>query len=290
MTPETGDVIRCVMVSSAICANPADVQVTVFPQVSAPLTLLVDNIVPSTCNENNGAFLVQTSGGTAPILYSIDNGQSWQQLNDFNGLAAGNYQLTATDSWGCSISSSLEIEIEAIPPPIINELILTKSRANVAEGIAEVLVTEPLICFFSLDSNNWQPQNQFSNLSPGIYTVFVRDEFGCTSQEEFEILIQFIDFEPGIPNAFKPASLPPNNIFKPVFGPIIPIHYQMVIFNRWGDVIFETQDYSVGWDGKCNGNEASQGSYVYKIVFSYSSFESTNEFNFTRTGSILLIR
>lgn len=288
--PETGDVIRCVMVSSATCANPSDAQATMFPQVSSPITLFVDNLVPSSCNENNGAFLVQATGGISPLSYSIDNGQNWQQLNDFNGLSAGIYQLKATDSWGCSLSSSLEIEIESIPPLIINELILTKSRANVAEGIAEVLVTEPLNCIFSLDAINWQSQNQFSNLSPGIYTVFVRDDFGCTSQQDFEILIQFIDFEPGIPNAFRPASLPPNNIFKPVFGPIIPIHYQMVIFNRWGDVVFETEDYTVGWDGIYNGNEASQGSYVYKIVFSYSSFESTNEFNFTRTGSILLIR
>lgn len=50
-----------------------------------------------------------------------------------------------------------------------------------------------------------------------------------------------------------------------------PDKYQMVIFDRWGSKVFETDDVTVGWDGTINGSTAPQGGYVYYIKFSGKS-------------------
>jgi gliding motility-associated-like protein len=57
------------------------------------------------------------------------------------------------------------------------------------------------------------------------------------------------------------------------------------IFNRWGGLVFETEDQEIGWDGKYNGEELDFGVYVYK-------FEATlfNGGNVEQSGSITLFR
>jgi gliding motility-associated-like protein len=76
--------------------------------------------------------------------------------------------------------------------------------------------------------------------------------------------------KPGIfiPNAFKPnSSLPENTIFKP-FGVFVNTEgYFLKIYNRWGKMIFETNDFNSGWDGTCNGNDAQAGVYIYHIHY-----------------------
>jgi gliding motility-associated-like protein len=44
--------------------------------------------------------------------------------------------------------------------------------------------------------------------------------------------------------------------------------FQLLIFNRWGDIIFESNDMSYGWDGTVNDNKVQQDVYVVKIIYS----------------------
>jgi len=60
----------------------------------------------------------------------------------------------------------------------------------------------------------------------------------------------------------------------------------MLIFNRWGELIFETHNSEVGWDGYYNGNLMSDGVYVYKIEF----IEKENNKSHIETGQLMLIK
>lgn len=67
-----------------------------------------------------------------------------------------------------------------------------------------------------------------------------------------------------IPNAFTPGGN--NPIFRPVFTFTENItDYQMVIFDRWGSILFETTNPAEGWEGKRNGSDLPQGTYSYII-------------------------
>jgi gliding motility-associated-like protein len=86
------------------------------------------------------------------------------------------------------------------------------------------------------------------------------------------------------PNAFRPASpLEENKVFKP--GIIDHVdNYHLMIFNRWGELIFESFDQEVGWDGTYNGQPAKQDVYIWKVKGTYSDGKG-----FTKTGDVTLM-
>jgi len=74
-----------------------------------------------------------------------------------------------------------------------------------------------------------------------------------------------------VPNAFAPAGL--NNSFRPVGNFISDAGYLFSIYNRWGQLVFESRQPSEAWDGKLNGSYVEQGVYVYILRFTTSTGE-----------------
>jgi len=73
-----------------------------------------------------------------------------------------------------------------------------------------------------------------------------------------------------VPNAFTPDGDKYNEVFKPVFSTgFDPFNYKLLIFNRWGEVLFESNDADVGWNGTYGaGSEVvKEDVYVWKIIF-----------------------
>jgi gliding motility-associated-like protein len=71
-----------------------------------------------------------------------------------------------------------------------------------------------------------------------------------------------------IPNSFNPKSdVAANRVWKPAQIYITPNSYNLEIFDRWGQRVFETKDESKGWDGKLNGNFAPSGVYTYQLRY-----------------------
>ena len=69
-----------------------------------------------------------------------------------------------------------------------------------------------------------------------------------------------------IPNSFTPDGDNYNEYFQPIFtSGFDPFDFTMYIFNRWGEIIWESHDYSVGWDGTYGGKIVSDGAYTWKI-------------------------
>jgi gliding motility-associated-like protein len=94
-----------------------------------------------------------------------------------------------------------------------------------------------------------------------------------------------VTFGPAVfaPNAFTPNNDGVNQEFQ-VFAPNAQ-QVELIIYNRWGRVIFQTNDLSVGWDGTFNGTPVQEGVYVYRLTgigVDGSSFE--------RSGTVTLIR
>lgn len=71
-----------------------------------------------------------------------------------------------------------------------------------------------------------------------------------------------------IPNAFTPDGDEFNNTFQPVFtSGFDPYSFNMIIINRWGEIIFETNDVNKGWDGTYNGKMVQDGTYTWTLTF-----------------------
>jgi len=88
-----------------------------------------------------------------------------------------------------------------------------------------------------------------------------------------DTLTQLIDVVPlssvFMPNAFSPNGDGINDTFKPK-GDFFGVEdYSLTIFNRWGQLVFETEEPSEGWNGKLlnTGNDSATGVYVYKLNY-----------------------
>lgn len=86
-----------------------------------------------------------------------------------------------------------------------------------------------------------------------------------------------------MPNAFNPMGI--NNVFRPVQSFVDPSGFIMQIFDRWGQMIFETTDIVAGWNGTINESAAPTGMYVYYIR--YKSFQGTA---YEKRGTVMLTK
>jgi gliding motility-associated-like protein len=105
----------------------------------------------------------------------------------------------------------------------------------------------------------------------GFYTISVSQTVnGCVSNEEqANIAIQECPQELiYIPNTFTPDGDAFNNIWLPIFTDGFDVYdYNLLVFNRWGETIFESYNHTVGWDGTYNNKMCFDGIYVWRIMY-----------------------
>lgn len=107
----------------------------------------------------------------------------------------------------------------------------------------------------------------------GNYTVqlLVESQYGCLDSTTQIIQVKG-DVLYYVPNAFTPDGDEHNNTFSPVFtSGYIPGSYQFDVYNRWGELIFSSQNPEIGWDGYYNFVKCGEGMYAYNIRFVVSS-------------------
>lgn len=107
----------------------------------------------------------------------------------------------------------------------------------------------------------------------GNYSVIVENACGIDNAGLF-IDEKDCDLTVHIPNAFTPNNDNKNNVFVPIFSSTDDVFdYDLKIFNRWGEMVFRTNDPTEGWDGDFKGQEAQIG--VYSYVMYFKSFRKT---------------
>ncbi|PHR22021.1 MAG: hypothetical protein COA38_18510 [Fluviicola sp.] len=94
-----------------------------------------------------------------------------------------------------------------------------------------------------------------------------------------------------VPNAFTPNGDEHNNVFLPQFGAgFSPNDYALYIYNRWGEIVFESHDIFVGWDGTYNGSPAIDGAYSWGMTLVQNDYVEHPNSKDVYTGSLLLLR
>jgi gliding motility-associated-like protein len=112
----------------------------------------------------------------------------------------------------------------------------------------------------------------------------VTNEFGCKDTSYRQLYIE--PFTVYIPNAFTPDADQYNNEWKPEVA-LQADEWHLIVYNRWGEKIWESYDQDAGWDGFYNGFKAPQGIYSYKI--NLSSCANEDKFQ-TLTGHFSLLK
>lgn len=201
------------------------------------------------------------TGGTAPYTYSWNNGL-YTTLNIAN-LTVGQYTLTVTDVNGCTITGLpitvgenvlVDAQFSYTPQPVmINELVSfhDESFGNIVQWNWVIDTTVITV---------QHPNYTFSK--EGFYnvTLTVVDANGCT--DFITVTIEVVS-ETIVPNVITANGDGVNDFL--VFKGLVP-NTSLLILNRWGNVIYQTDNYDNSWNGKdMSGNFVTEGVYTYSI-------------------------
>lgn len=139
-------------------------------------------------------------------------------------------------------------------------------------------------------STSISPTHTFPNDNPGTYEVMLIaiSAEGCVDTS-YQIVVVQDELIFYVPNSFTPDGDQYNQTFKPVFtSGFDPFDYHLSIYNRWGELIFESHDTFYGWPGNYGfGNGlCPEGSYTWKLDFKTSLTDARKLY----TGSVTIIR
>ena len=136
-------------------------------------------------------------------------------------------------------------------------------------------------------SNEVDPTHVYGSFESNYLVMLVAiSDAGCvdTAYAPIQVQEELIYY---IPNTFTPDADPINNVFEPVFASgFDPQGYSLWIFDRWGEILFESHNTEVGWDGTYNGSIVQDGTYIWKIEFKLSG----NDGKVMDNGHVNLIR
>lgn len=208
---------------------------------------------------------------------------TWNTTNKktphINQADIGEVIVTISHPAGCSGSDTLNITQIANPTPNLGSD--TTVCLSLKGGLLLSVDTARLTIWTTpsgLDTNN----AHFA-LLPGNYTVFQSNGKACTATDRIEIE-DFCSTTLFVPNAFTPNGDGLNE----TFGAESPetYDYELLIYNRVGNLIFESNDLNNRWDG----GEKRPGVYVYRVNYAIINAETGELENYTKIGSVALIK
>jgi gliding motility-associated-like protein len=150
--------------------------------------------------------------------------------------------------------------------------------------------TTPLDAGADFSSYSWQDGStgRYMNIAgEGLYWVVVADTLHCIGSDT--VRVQKCAGNIYVPNAFSPNGDGLNDIFRVFASPDDVAEFNMKVFNRWGEKVFESNSVVSGWDGMKAGTYCPAASYVWKINYKVAAAGSAGE-TVTQTGTLELVR
>ncbi len=149
------------------------------------LNISSTNAVSSNCGQSDGGFTIAVTGGSGNYTYQI-GATAAQSSPIFQNLAAGVYTVTATDA---DLGCTTEIDVQVLNENGVNATAATtESDCNTPAGTIQLTATDGAEPYeYKLGNGTFQSSSSFSDLSPGAYSVTVKDANGCEVELEAEI-------------------------------------------------------------------------------------------------------
>ena len=190
----------------------------------------------------------------------------------------GTYWVRVVDNNGCKMADTIRlISINELPVDFLPDTL------SFCEGATfEVQATRS---FKNYNWSNGSNQPVLKSTQPGRYWLQATAENGCIGKDTIEVSYRECYRLIYFPSAFTPNNDNLNDVFRPgVYG--VLKNYHLVIYSRWGQKVFETEDATKGWNGKVNGTIQSASAYMWMSSY---LFQGTSQEQHTQNGTVLLI-
>jgi len=223
-------------------------------------------IAANGCDSIRALNLVVKPRSYSTINQSICEGQSF-----LGYTSEGVYKDTLVAASGCDSIRTINLTVIKRPKPDLGP------DKELCDGDSLLLTPGTFTSYLWHDGSM---QQYFMVKQAGMYSVTVTENCGSASDN---IIITSKDCTPYFPNAFTPNQDGKNDLFK-ILNAYDLQQYELVIYNRWGQKIFQTKNPATSWDGTFNGKLQDGGVFVW-----YSSFKRKNKQTKVK-GMLVLIR
>ena len=281
--------VNLILTDTAYCNAPdsATVQLRVAALVKAQFTTPPTGCAPYTAEFTNTSLAGQS------FQWDFGDGNTSTDINPTHLYStAGTYTITliANDPGTCNLTDTTRQTITVANNPVAN---FTFTPTTPIENTATTFINQssPDAVNFVWNFGDGATLQTTTRLGvthqynvTGTYNVCLVaiNAAGCpdtTCQPVSALVTDAVD----VPNAFTPLSSDINNtVFVKGFG---ISKLQFIIWNRWGQKVFETNDVNIGWDGKFKGVVQPMDVYAYTLSVEFSDGKKT-----TKKGDITLIR
>lgn len=205
----------------------------------------------------------------------------------FDDLADHKVSLVAMDAYGCTDTASSIIAVKPKPDSYFE---YKENTGKIKEKLHLVNLTTGAVEYYwdfgnGVTSTLTEPGITYTKEGEYTITLVATNTDGCTDTASRQYY-----YLPGLwlPNAFSPDNNGYNDVFRPVTLRATLEPYHLLIFDRWGQILFETNNPTVGWDGTTYGSPCPGGNYVYMISYRQNGVESSKIV--TQRGTVSLIR
>lgn len=246
-------------------ANGCELEQTFIIDQPDPF-ILTTTPATDTCGKSLGSIGIAVQGGTPPYDYRWAHGDSLQIADS---LLQGTYHVVISDINGCK--DSTQATIGNIPAPKAAFIFVTDPEDIFEYGV-EFTNHSSNASFYNwdFDDENYSDEEHPSHVyyDEGTYGVHLvsYNEYNC-----FDTIVGYVRIEPPftmyVPTAFTPGKNGINDVFVPKGYGYDYDSFHMTIYDRWGTIVFQTNDIAQGWDGTShtNGEWVPSGVYTYKI-------------------------
>ncbi len=266
------------------------------PSISLP-PIIAQGCSPLTVN-------MPTDLTDAPVTYfwQLGNGiTSTQQapLVTYNSPGTYTVSLTVTTPAGCSASAQNTGQVIAYGSPAVS-ITASPWTTDIDNAIVEFTgqgAANVVSSFWTFGdggtSNAVNPSHTYMDIGSYIVTLEVEDANGCTNEAITQVMITPV-YDITVPNIFTPdlsgdgsGTYDPLDLSNDIFYPFVRYvdDYRMRIFNRWGELIFESNELSRGWNGYYREKLSPQDVYVYQLWVRFVDGKET-----TQLGDVTLMR
>ena len=241
------------------CDSTAETTLTVFPMADA--TIISDSVF---CENDPATNLLAASSGGLWSGTGITNAS----VGTFDpGLASsGDHVVTYGIDGFCGDTVSATIRVNESPGIAVSS---ADDSCLLANGSIDLEITGGIVPYSYL-WNNSSIAEDLTALSSGTYTVVVTDSMGCSRSETIMIQENMLNCSGNLwlPNIFSPNNDQLNDVLY-VRGAETAQSFVFMIYNRWGEKVFETTEHTVGWDGTHRGEPLNSAVFAYLVTATF---------------------
>ncbi len=276
--PELGSYDLSLIIKN-ICLGTVD---TLYRDFEITLRTAVEAIPDTMVCEGETVRLGATDVDRAGYIWTgPENYFSEEQFPHFENIpasASGTYAVVGVVSGCATFPAFMDVEVIPTPNPMFDvDTFFCSRNGSVIFEVGDFIGYE------------WSDGSSFpvyETDNEGTYWVNVTDDFGCVGSDSINIYDR-CPTKLFIPNAFSPNNDGINDRLELFGNDVSKVLFQ--VFDRWGNLIFESTDLAKLWDGTNNGELAPAGVYVWKIIYDGVAKNRSIE-QFQEYGSVTLIR